>query len=139
MVKLMVGRKGAGKTKAMIQMTNDHVQVSEGSTVYINKDHRLMYDLKYRIRVVSMEDYEYVTSVNEFIGFIYGIISSDHDLDVMFIDSILKYENVEISDIKDFLQKLAKISETHEVDFVVSLSADKEELGDSIQGFEVLN
>ena len=135
----MVGRKGAGKTKAMIQMANDHVQVSAGSTVYINKDHRLMYDLKYRIRVVSMEDYEFVTGVDEFIGFIYGIISSDYDLDVMYIDSILKYENVEIGDIKDFLKKLAKISETHEVDFVVSLSADKEELGDSIEGFEVLN
>ena len=70
MVKLMVGHKGSGKTKAMVDLANDLVQTSDGSIVFINKDHRLMYDLKYRIRVVSMEDYEFVNNVVEYIGFI---------------------------------------------------------------------
>lgn len=139
MVKLMVGHKGSGKTKAMVDMANDLVQTSDGSVVFINKDHRLMYDLKYRIRVVSMEDYEFVNNVDQYIGFVYGIISSDHDLEAIFIDSILKYANIEIADMAGFLATLDKISKAHEVDFYVSLSADPAELGDAIQGFEVLN
>ena len=139
MVKLMVGRKGSGKTRAMVDMANDLVQTSDGSIVFINKDHRLMYDLKYRIRVVSMEDYEFVNNVDEYIGFIYGIISSDHDLEAIFIDSILKYSNIGLKDIGGFLSMLDKISKAHELDFYVSLSADPAELGDAIKGYEILN
>ena len=139
MVKLMVGHKGSGKTKAMVDMANDLVQTSDGSVVFINKDHRLMYDLKYRIRVVSMEDYEFVNNVDEYIGFVYGIISSDHDLEAMFIDSILKYSNISLADVDGFLKKLDAISKAHEVDFYVSLSADPAELGDAIKGYEILN
>ena len=139
MVKLMVGRKGSGKTKTMVDMANDLVQTSDGSVVFINKDHRLMYDLKYRIRVISMEDYKFVNNIDEYIGFVYGIISSDHDLEAIFIDSILKYSNIALADVGDFLKKLSDISKDHEVDFYVSLSADSEELGDAIKGYEILN
>ena len=139
MVKLMVGRKGSGKTKTMVDMANDLVQTSDGSVVFINKDHRLMYDLKYRIRVISMEDYKFVNNIDEYIGFVYGIISSDHDLEAIFIDSILKYSNIALSDVGEFLKKLSDISKDHEVDFYVSLSADAEELGDAIKGYEILN
>ncbi len=139
MVKLMVGRKGSGKTRAMVDMANDLVQTSDGSIVFINKDHRLMYDLKYRIRVVSMSDYEFVNNIDEYIGFIYGIISSDHDIEAIFIDSILKYSNIGIGDVGNFLTMLDKISKAHELDFYVSLSADLTELGDAINGYEILN
>ncbi len=139
MVKLMVGRKGSGKTRAMVDMANDLVQTSDGSIVFINKDHRLMYDLKYRIRVVSMSDYEFVNNIDEYIGFIYGIISSDHDIEAIFIDSILKYSNIGIGDVGNFLTMLDKISKAHELDFYVSLSADPTELGDAINGYEILN
>lgn len=91
MVKLLVGRKGSGKTKSMVTLANDRVESSNGSVVFINKNHRLMYSLKYKIRVVCMEEYEDITNSDEYIGFIYGIISSDHDIEVIFIDSILKH------------------------------------------------
>lgn len=139
MVKLLVGHKGSGKTKAMVDMANDLVQNSDGSVVFINKDHRLMYDLKYRIRVVSMEEYEYVNNVDEYIGFLYGIISSDHDLEAIFVDSILKYSDIQIADMGTFLQRLDGISKAHQVDFYVSLSADEAELGDAIKGYQILN
>jgi hypothetical protein len=58
MVKLLVGRKGSGKTKSMVTLANDRVESSNGSVVFINKNHRLMYSLKYKIRVVCMEEYE---------------------------------------------------------------------------------
>lgn len=139
MVKLLVGHKGSGKTKAMVDMANDSLEKVNGSVVFINKNHRLMYDLKYRIRVVCMEDFEHITNTDEYIGFIYGIISQDHDIEVIFIDSILKHADVSIADLEEFLGRLAAISEIYGPDFVVSISADASELGDYVSKYEIMN
>ena len=139
MVKLLVGRKGSGKTKSMIQLANDRVEKSDGSVVFINKNHRLMYDLKYKIRVVCMEEYEQITNSDEYIGFLYGIISSDHDIEVIFIDSILKHADVNISDLPEFLNRLKEISDKYEIEFIVSISATTEEIGDIAAQYEILN
>ena len=139
MVKLLVGRKGSGKTKSMIQLANDRIEKSDGSVVFINKNHRLMYDLKYKIRVVCMEEYEEITNSDEYIGFLYGIISSDHDIEVIFIDSILKHADVNLSDLPEFLSRLRQISEKYEIEFIVSISATVEEIGDIAKQYEILN
>lgn len=139
MVKLLVGHKGSGKTKSMIQLANDRVAKSDGSVVFINKNHRLMYDLKYKIRVVCMEEYEHITNSDEYIGFLYGIISSDHDIEVIFIDSILKHADVTISDLPEFLKRLDEISQKYKIEFVVSISATVEEIGDIAKQYEILN
>ena len=96
MVKLLIGHKGSGKTNKMIQLANEKIAETDGSVVFINKNHRLMYELSYRIRVICMEDFEHITNIDEYIGFIYGIISSDHDIDMIFIDSILKHADVSL-------------------------------------------
>lgn len=139
MVKLLVGRKGSGKTKSMIQLANDRVEKSDGSVVFINKNHRLMYDLKYKIRVVCMEEYEQITNSDEYIGFLYGIISSDHDIEVIFIDSILKHADVKLSDLPEFLSRLKALSDKYEIEFIVSISATIEEIGDIAAQYEILN
>lgn len=139
MVKLLVGHKGSGKTKSMIQLANERVEKSDGSIVFINKNHRLMYDLKYKIRVVCMEEYEHITNSDEYIGFLYGIISSDHDIEVIFIDSILKHADVNVSDLPEFLSRLKGISEKYNIEFVVSISASAEEIGDTAKQYDILN
>ncbi len=140
MVKLLVGHKGTGKTKQMIDLANDQVENSNGSIIFINKNSRLMYDLKYRIRVVCMEEYEHVTNSDEYIGFIYGIISSDHDIETIFIDSILKHADFSLGDIPEFLTRLKNISKNYGMDFIVSLSAEKEEMiGVDFSEYEILN
>lgn len=140
MVKLLIGHKGAGKTKQMIALANDQVEHSDGSIIFINKNARLMYDLKYRIRVVCMEDFEHVTNSDEYIGFLYGIISSDHDIETIYIDSILKHADFSLGDLPEFLGRLNKISANYGMDFVVSLSAEKEEMiGVDFSDYEVLN
>ena len=139
MVKLLVGRKGSGKTKSMVQFANDRVEKSDGSVVFINKNHRLMYDLKYKIRVVCMEEYEHITNSDEYIGFLYGIISSDHDIEVIFIDSILKHADVSITDLPEFLGRLKELADQYEIEFIVSISASVEELGDIPTQYEILN
>ena len=140
MVKLLVGHKGTGKTKQIIDLANEQVENSNGSTIFINKNSRLMYDLKYRIRVVCMEEYEHITNSDEYIGFIYGIISSDHDIETIFIDSILKHADFSLGDLPEFLTRLKNISKNYGMDFVVSLSAEKEEMiGVDFAEYEILN
>ncbi len=140
MVKLLIGHKGTGKTKMMVEMANEEVQSSHGSIIFINKNARLMYDLKYRIRVVCMEDFEYITNSDEYIGFIYGIISSDHDIETIYIDSILKHADFTLGDLPQFLARLKNISKNYGMDFVVSLSAEQEEMiGVDFSDYEILN
>ena len=140
MVKLLIGHKGSGKTNQMLKLANENIETAAGSIVFINKNHRLMYELSYRIRVICMEDYEHVTNIDEYIGFLYGIISSDHDIETIFIDSILKHADVSMGDLPDFIERLKVISEVYGPDFVVSISAEKEEMiGVDFTGIEILN
>lgn len=140
MVKLLVGHKGSGKTKQMIELANETVEKAQGSVIFINKNQRLMYDLKYRIRVVDMDDFEHVTNSDEYIGFLYGIISSDHDIEYIFIDSILKHADFSLGDLPEYIDRLKDISKNYGMDFVVSLSADQEEMiGVNFEGVEILN
>ena len=73
-----------------------------------------MYELNYKIRVICMEDFEHITNIDEYIGFLYGIISSDHDIETIFIDSILKHADVSLGDLPVFLKRLSGISEIYE-------------------------
>ena len=140
MVKLLIGHKGSGKTNQMLQLANEAVENAAGSIVFINKNHRLMYELNHRIRVICMEDFENITNTDEYIGFIYGIISSDHDIETIFIDSILKHADVSMGDLPEFIDRLKAISEIYDLNFVVSISAEKEEMiGVDFDGCEILN
>lgn len=140
MVKLLLGHKGSGKTKQMIDLANESVESSKGSVIFINKNHRLMYDLRYKIRVICMEDFEHITNCDEYIGFLYGIISLDHDIETVYIDSILKHADFSLGDLPEFVERLKDISKNYGMDFVVSVSAEKEEMiGVNFDGCEILN
>ncbi|MBQ1422721.1 MAG: hypothetical protein II035_06950 [Firmicutes bacterium] len=140
MVRLLIGHKGSGKTKQMIDLANEAVEQANGSIIFINKNQRLMFDLKYAIRVICMEDFEHVTNSDEYIGFLYGVISSDHDIETIFIDSILKHADFKLTDLPEFIDRLKDISKNYGMDFVVSVSADKEEMiGVNFDGVEIMN
>ncbi len=138
MVKLLIGHKGSGKTKKMVELANDCLNTVSGSVVFINKNSRLTTDLKYSIRVICMDDFEMITNVDQYIGFLYGVISQDHDIEYIYIDSILKLADIHIENLEEFLVRIEKISEQHQIQFVVSLSAESEELGDYIQKYETV-
>ncbi|MBQ1407308.1 MAG: hypothetical protein IIY88_04145 [Eubacterium sp.] len=140
MVKVIIGHKGSGKTRKMVDFANDQAERAHGSVVFINRDARLTYDLTYKIRVVCMEDYPGITDSDEYIGFIYGIISSDHDIEAIYIDSILKFSNFALGDLPRFLERLDSISTTYGMEFTVSLSAEQEEMiGVDFSKYEILN
>jgi hypothetical protein len=139
MVRLVVGTKGTGKTKKMIEMANHRAEESKGNIVFINKDHRLMYDLNHNIRVITMDDYEGITNSDEYIGFLYGIISSDHDIELIFIDSLLKHADINAEDVPRFLDRLRTLSEKYEKEFIVSISMEKAALEElELEHIEIL-
>ena len=81
-----------------------------------------------------------ITNIDEYIGFVYGIISSDHDIETIFIDSILKHADVSLGDLPEFIDRLKAISKLFDLNFVVSVSAEKEEMiGVNFDGCEILN
>ena len=139
MVKLLIGHKGSGKTKMMVDLTNTDVTVKDGSIIFIIKDDRLKHELNYNIRMIVMDEYEYVSNIERYTGFIYGILSSNHDIEEIFIDSILKHADITIGDLPAFLRELQDISENANIDFIVSLSAELDELDASVRQYEIIN
>lgn len=127
MVQIIAGKKGKGKTKYLLERANSVVKESNGSIVYLDKSSKHMYELSNKIRLINVNEYP-VTSSEGFIGFVCGIISQDHDLEMMFFDSFLKLACLEGEDISETIATLEKIGEKYHVTFVLSISMDAENL-----------
>ena len=133
MVQLIVGKKGKGKTKQLLDKVNSEVKDISGSIVYLDKSTKHMYELNNKVRLIDVSRYM-IENESEFLGFVCGIISQDHDLEQMYFDSFLKIACMEEgAEIEAVIQKLEKISEAFGVDFVLSVSKDEEELPASVK------
>lgn len=132
MVQLIVGRKGKGKTKQLLDKVNAEVKDVAGNVVYLDKSTKHMFELNNKIRLINVGDYM-VSNRDEFLGFICGIISQDHDLQQMYFDSFLKIACMGTDDIEKTIEKLDAISENFSVDFVLSVSLDEHELPESLK------
>ena len=134
MVQLIVGEKGKGKTKFLLDKANEAVKQADGHIVYIDKSGKHMYELSNKVRLIDASRYP-LKSGDEFIGFILGIISQDHDLQQIYLDSFLK--NTKIADesakITEYVQQLDNISTLFGVDFVLSISKDESALEEAIR------
>lgn len=128
MVNLLTGPKGSGKTQQMIELANKVVKDCGGHVFFIKKSHRDTYSLSFNIRAICMADYEEITNTDEYLGFIYGMTSADHDIEAIFIDGILKHANISLENMPSFLEKLNKISKDTDIQFYVSVSATSAEL-----------
>ncbi len=127
MVQLIIGEKGKGKTKYLLDKVNNEIQSASGNIVYLDKSTKHMYELNNKIRLIDVSSYM-VESADEFAGFICGIISQDHDLQQMYVDSFLKIACIEDTDVETALNKLSAVSEKFGVDFVISISVTEAQL-----------
>ena len=132
MVQIIAGRKGKGKTKHLLDMANNGIKAATGSIVYLDKSSKHMYELNNRIRLINVNEYPVSTSQG-FIGFICGIISQDHDIETMFLDSFLKLAGLEGEDISETITTLEGISEKYSVNFVLSISMEAAEMPENAQ------
>ena len=134
MIELIVGSKGKGKTKILLEKAAEAVKNASGSVVYVDKSSQHMYELSNKIRLINVSNFP-VDSEDGFIGFISGVISQDHDLEYMFLDSFLKIANLYGTDITSAINKLAELSEKYHVNFIVSVSMDSEDLPESLKEY----
>ena len=132
MVQLIVGKKGKGKTKCLLDKVNGEVKEILGSVVYLDKSTKHMFELNNKVRLIDVPDFM-IENEDEFIGFVSGIISQDHDLQQMYLDSFLKIASLEGKDITTAINRLEKLSDKFGVDFILSVSLDEHELPEDIK------
>lgn len=132
MVQLIVGKKGKGKTKQLLDKVNSEVKDISGSIVYLDKSTKHMYELNNKVRLIDVSRYM-IENESEFLGFVCGIISQDHDLEQMYFDSFLKIAVLEDKDISAVIEKLDKMSDFFQVDFILSVSMDESELPEAVK------
>ena len=135
MIQILIGEKGEGKTKRLIDMSNEAVKLSDGHIVFIDDDNRHMYDLHYNIRFVDTTGFR-MEDQRIFFGFICGILSQDGDIEKIYIDglnNIVKYMTDD--DLFAFINELERLSEKANVDFIMTISRNKETVPEAIKSY----
>ena len=127
MIQVIAGKKGSGKTKRLIDLTNTTARDAVHDVIFLDDDNRYMFDVDHKVRFINAEDY-HIHSSDMFIGFLCGILSSNFDVGTIFIDAFLKLSHTELGDTEPIVRVLAELGAKHNVDFVLSLSADPDEI-----------
>ena len=138
MVQLIVGEKGKGKTKELLDKVNKEVKEARGTFVYLDKSRKHMYELNNKVSLIDMSEYDSQNS-SEFLGFISGVVSQDNDLEKMFLDSFLKISKAEDGELGEVLERLDTMGKKYGVSFIVSLSKNKDDLPESAQNMVLIS
>ncbi len=136
MIEIICGEKGTGKTKRIISLANGISDEAKGSMVFIDDDNSYMYDLGYSIRFINVTDYE-LTDPDMFLGFLCGLCASDFDLEYVFVD---RFENViraDLSELKDFFERLEALCAQHSLRIILSVSKGEEVLPEFMRPYKM--
>jgi energy-coupling factor transporter ATP-binding protein EcfA2 len=137
MVQLVMGLKGSGKTKRLIEMVNAALQEESGSVVVIEKDKKLTFDIPYQARLVFASDYS-IGTVEFFKGLLSGLHAGNYDITHIFIDNFVKMmPGVTEQDIEEFLIWLEAFSNKENVNFTVSMTLNPDEVSDKIKSYAI--
>ena len=134
MLKLFIGVKGTGKTKALIEMVHTALDHSKGKVVCIEKSNKLRYDINYRCRLVEADEYM-VDDAQSLYGFVAGMIASDHDITDLFIDSGLKIAQDDMPAFEKMMKELDLLSAKHGFNCVVTASYAAENCPESLKAY----
>ena len=129
MVSLILGKKGSGKTKLLIEKVNEAIEKSNGNVVCVEKKPMLTYDVNYRARLIDTDHYS-VSGYEAFYGFLCGICAGDHDITDVLVDATLRIGSRDYAELAAFLKKVDDLSKSHveEKNFIFTISAEEEEL-----------
>lgn len=127
MLKLIVGLKGSGKTKTIVEMANAKIDETKGAVVFIEKGTKLIHDVKYQARLLDTDEY-LIDNAAKLYGFVAGNFGGNHDVGDIFIDSALKICGNDINDFSSFLDNVIAFTESHPVNFVITSSMTVESL-----------
>lgn len=131
MISLIIGNKGSGKTKRLIDLINEAVAKSDGTIVCIEKSPLLTYEVTHKARLIETERFG-IEGCDAFYGMVCGIIAQDHDLTEIFVDATFKIVGRDYDEFAALINKLSAVSEESKVDFVFTVSEDKEKLPEAL-------
>lgn len=134
MIKLIVGNKGSGKTKLLIDLINKAAKVTSGNIVCIEKGLKLTYDIDYSVRLIDIENYG-IVGYEAFYGFISGICAGNYDITEIFIDATLKVGGRDLAAFANMVQQLEKLTTENKVEITFTVSCDKSELPEELNPY----
>ncbi len=134
MLKLIIGVKGTGKTKNLIEAVNNAADKSEGVVVCIEKGIGLRFDIKYSVRLINTNEY-CIFDADALHGFIAGILASNHDVTDIFVDSALKIAGNDIAAFDTFVKEVDELSNKIGVNIVMTSSIPAEEASDIVKKY----
>jgi hypothetical protein len=136
MIKVIMGRRGSGKTKQVIELVNAAVHAEAGNVVCVERGQNLRFNIKYSAKLIDISEYPIRLGYEELFAFLCGLYSGNYDITHVFVDSLYKITG-EDDDAKagSFLEKLNRFSEATGVKFTITISADAETAGEDIKKF----
>ncbi len=134
MVELIVGKEGKGKTKQLLERVNSEIKTASGNIVFLDRNDKHMFELNNKVRLVNVAEYEFANS-SEFIGFVCGILSQDHDIEQMYIDAVLKVAKTDKSELTSVVKRLASIGKKFNVKFTASVTLDASDIDEEIREY----
>lgn len=134
MVKLILGAKGAGKTKWLINGANDDIKSGNGNITFLDVEDEHIFSLDTNVRLINLSDYS-VNSIEKFYGFLLGMLSMDFDLEKIYIDSIYKIIDIKKEDLKCLVKNLDEISEKHDVDILINVDFVADEVDSDLRSY----
>lgn len=138
MIQLIVGEEGKGKTKHLLDKVNSEIKEATGNIVFLDRSSKHMFELNNKVRLINVSEYDFA-DVSEFIGFIYGITSQDHDMQQMYIDGIMKLAKLDKDSLEVVVKRLDKISEKFGFDIIISASIDESKLSDNLKKLVIVS
>ena len=136
MVTLIIGKKGTGKTKKLINLAAEAVAASKGNVVVIEKGSKLTYDVSHKARLIDTEHYE-ITGYDAFFGFLSGLCAGNYDVTDVLVDSTLKIGGQDFTTFAQFIEKINTLATKTETKFTFLVSADEKEIPASLDAVTV--
>ena len=137
MIQLIVGSEGKGKTKHLLDKVNEEIKEASGNIVFLDRSTKHMFELNNRVRLINVTEYEFENK-SEFIGFILGIISQDHDIQQMYIDGIMKIAKLDKQGFEEVVAKLKDVSEKYGLDIIISASIDSSQISEKLKEYVIV-
>ena len=134
MLKLIIGVKGTGKTKTLIEMVNRTLDTTKGAVVVIEKGNKLIHDVKHQARLIDTDEYM-ICDAQSLFGFVAGILASNYDVTDLYIDSALKICGNDLSAFDTLIDELNKLSEKANVNIQVTSSIPVEEASETVKKY----
>ncbi len=134
MIQIIAGKKGSGKTKRLIDMTNTAAHEGASDVIFLDDDNRYMFDIDHKVRFINAGDY-HVHSPEMFLGFLSGMLSQNFDVGVIFIDAFMKLCKTDLQDAEWLFKAMEELSTKHHVQFVLSVSEDPDSMPDFMKQY----